>query len=192
MPSPVALAVLFVLLEPKVAARAELLLPVTVALLLLLPVPSLPALALLKSPVTVAVLLLLPNSPAEAELPVPFTVAWLSSPAASAEAWLPLAVALLLLPLATIAWAKSPVALALVPVLPSGVEATAVPLCLTSTPFRETATFRTAVVLAAVGAAEFVDVDVSEFDGLADASAGVEISPTPMPSATASAPMRPM
>ena len=52
----------------------------------------------------------------------------------------PLAVALLLLPLVTVAVALSPLALALVPVLPTGVEAVAVPRCFVTTPFFETDT----------------------------------------------------
>ncbi|MFI5511702.1 hypothetical protein ACIA48_29950 [Mycobacterium sp. NPDC051804] len=71
------------------------------------------------------------------------------------------------------------------------------PLCLTVTPFRETATFLTGfgalAGFAAALPAESADEDVSEVgDGLANANPGAEINPTPMPNATASAPTRPM
>ena len=114
---------------------------------------------------------------------------------------MPLAVALLLLPLVTVAEALSPLALALVPVLPTGVEAVAVPRCFVTTPFFETDTLFSgfgafAAALSAESldelSAESVDEVVSAFDGLADATHGVATSPTPMPSATASAPTRPM
>ncbi len=120
----------------------------------------------------------------------------LLSPDTVAVALVPLASAELLLPLVTVAVALSPLALARVPVLPSGVEAMAVPRCFVTTPFFETATLFSVFggfgAFAAELSAESVDEVVSAFDGLADATHGVATSPTPMPSATASAPTRPM
>ncbi|OBB05124.1 hypothetical protein A5662_10900 [Mycobacteriaceae bacterium 1482268.1] len=72
------------------------------------------------------------------------------------------------------------------------------PLCRFTTPFLEMEMFCTGLVFAAgwafgAGAEESVDAELSESVlGLAVATPGVEVSPIPMPRATASAPMRPM
>ena len=73
--------------------------------------------------------------------------------------------------------------------LPSGVEAVAVPFCTRTTPFIE-------MLMFCPGAFGFADdepgdEDELESDGFADAAHGVADSPTPMPSATANAPTRP-
>ena len=93
------------------------------------------------------------------------------------------------MPLTTVAWAPSPLAFALSPMLPSGVEAVAVPFCTRTTPFIE-------MLMFCPGAFGFADdepgdEDELESDGFADAAHGVADSPTPMPSATANAPTRP-
>jgi len=96
------------------------------------------------------------------------------------------------------------------PVLFKGVEAVAVPFCTRTAPFIEMALFCPGALgfaddklgdeddaesdgLFCPGALGFADdEDEPESAGLADAAQGVAASPTPMPSATANAPTRPI
>jgi hypothetical protein len=191
LPSPLTIAVL---LSPlKVAALLSS--PVVVAELL----SPLLAFARLELPVTVALLLLPP--PARATPSLPRTVAVLSLPAmgafwlipAAAELLLPTAVATFRLPPSAVALAPAPraCALELVPLA----EDIAVPRWITVLPLIETLMLFCRLRRGSDFAASFaaaMRLCASEAAGWADAAHGAAASPSPIPSATANAPTRPM